>query len=63
MKKSELRQIIKEEINKTIKERFQGNLSESQKLSTQQEMNQLLEDRKIRLKKIQQSMKSKGYEI
>lgn len=63
MKKSELRQIIKEEINKTIKERFQGNLSESQKLSTQQEMNQLLEDGKIRLKKIQQSMKSKGYEI
>lgn len=38
-------------------------LSESQKLNTQQEMNQLLEDGKIRLKKIQQSMKSKGYEI
>jgi hypothetical protein len=38
-------------------------ISESKKIQTQQEMNQLLEDGKIRLKKIQQSMKSKGYEI
>jgi hypothetical protein len=58
MKKSELRKIIREEIQKSLSE-----ISESKKIQTQQEMNQLLEDGKIRLKKIQQSMKSKGYEI
>lgn len=58
MKKSELRKIIREEIQKSL-----SKISESKKIQTQQEMNQLLEDGKIRLKKIQQSMKSKGYEI
>jgi hypothetical protein len=58
MKKSELRKIIREEIQKSLSE-----ISESKKIQTQQEINQLLEDGKIRLKKIQQSMKSKGYEI
>ena len=62
MKKSELKQIIKEEIYKILNQSVE-NLSESQKLNVQQEMDQLLEDGKIRLKKIQQSMKSKGYEI
>ena len=62
MKKSELRQLIKEEIYKILNQSVE-NLSESQKLNVQQEMDQLLEDGKIRLKKIQQSMKSKGYEI
>ena len=58
MKKSELRKIIREEIQKSL-----SKISESKKIQTQQEMNQLLVDGKIRLKKIQQSMKSKGYEI
>ena len=62
MKKSELRQIIKEEISKILNQSVE-NLSESQKLNVQQEMDQLLEDGKIRLKKIQQLMKQKGYEI
>jgi len=63
MNKSELRQIIKEEINKAIKERFQYNLSESQKLNTQQEMKNLMNDILESNKKVKQLMKQKGYEI
>jgi len=63
MNKSELRQIIKEEINKAIKERFQCNLSESQKLNTQQEMKNLMNDILESNKKVKQLMKQKGYEI
>jgi|TARA_R110000823_G_scaffold205717_6_gene336549 hypothetical protein len=63
MNKSELRQIIKEEINKAIKERFQGNLSESQKLNTQQEMKNLMNDILESNEKVKQLMKQKGYEI
>ena len=51
MKKSELKQIIKEEIYKILNQSVE-NLSESQKLNVQQEMDQLLEDGKIRLKKM-----------
>ena len=63
MNKSELRQIIKEEINKAIKERFQGNLSESQKLNTQQEMKNLMNDILESNEKVKQLMKQKGYKI
>ena len=63
MNKSELRQIIKEEINKAIKERFQGNLSESQKLNTQQEMKNLMNGILESNEKVKQLMKQKGYKI
>ena len=63
MNKSELRQIIKEEINKAIKERFQGNLSESQKLNTQQEMKNLMNGILESNEKVKQLIKQKGYKI
>lgn len=55
MKKSKLKQIIKEEISKV--------LFESQKLNTQQEMKNLMSDILESNKKVKQLMKQKGYEI
>lgn len=52
MKKSELKQLIKEEVKRL------QNISESQ-----QEMSDLLEKGKKHLEIIKQSMRKKGYEI
>jgi len=62
MKKSELRQLIKEEIYKILNQSVE-NLSESQKLNVQQEMKSLMSDILESNKKVKQLMKQKGYEI
>jgi len=69
MKKSELRQLIKEEISKILNWLKGGEseplnkISESQKLNVQQEMKNLMSDILDSNKKIKNLMKQKGYEV
>jgi hypothetical protein len=59
MKKSELRQIIREELYKELGK----TLTEDQKSNIQSEMKELLEKAKIESKRITQLMRKKGYNV